>query len=84
MGRKHAAHTYRVHHLLKQVDELRQDPDQLLYDYGIEIDEAGRAFDGYFQRTFETITEWAEFTVTDEMADEEEEPEYGSRFPSDE
>ena len=72
MSRKHSAHQFQVHHLLKQLEGL--DEDQLYDDYSIEIVD-GIVYDDYYNREFESLTEWAEFTVENDGLDDPEEEE---------
>jgi hypothetical protein len=58
--------------LLKQIEGL--DEDQLYEDYSIEVVD-GIVYDDCYNREFNSLTEWAEFTVENDGLDEPEEDE---------
>lgn len=67
MSRKHSAHQFQVHHLLKQIEGL--DEDQLYEDYSIEVVD-GIVYDDCYGKKFNNLTEWAEFTVENDCLDD--------------
>lgn len=68
----HSAIAQEITHTIHEINRLSKDE---VYDiYGIELLEDGRVFDPTYNKTFESVSEWAEFNI------EQDEIEYEEHF----
>jgi len=70
MSRNHSAAAYDIAHIVADIAQLERDEVTRLY--GITENKDGSIFDPTYQMKFETIAEWATFSVEQDNVEHEE------------
>ena len=63
----HGAIAHDVSYIIRQVATLPADEIQILY--GIELFEDGKVFDPTYNQEFDSVGEWAEFSVKEDLVE---------------
>jgi hypothetical protein len=66
----HGGFAQEVSHVIRQVSTLPAEEVQILY--GIELLEGGKVFDPTYNQHFESVGEWAQFSVEQDMVEYDE------------
>lgn len=72
MSRHHSSHANDVSSMIRNINEMGENEASRLY--GIEFLDEGAVYDTMYNREFQSLGDWAEFTV------EQEEAEYSEDF----
>lgn len=72
MSRHHHVHAHDVAHIVNDINRMSS-PEEIRMVYGIEVNDDGTVFDPTYNRTFATVTDWADFSVEQDEVDYMEE-----------
>lgn len=68
--RNYGANSHEIAYIVNEVNRLTEEEIKSLY--GIELFDNGKVFDPTYDKTFDSVSEWAEFNIEQDNVEYEE------------